>query len=141
MFSARRKPQTKVEAPESAAGQTWETCDPKILPPRRVRLDEVTTDYAHGRYTDTERKTRIRKRDLRPTAQGWRLVPAFTVRARDPAETILAQSVDMPRALDIHEERQGRATIYDDADGKPACMAAYGNMGACECHRCAAKEQ
>jgi hypothetical protein len=136
-----RKPKIKVESPESAAGQTWETCDPKIQPPRRVRLDEVTADYAHGRYTDTGRKTRIRKRDLRPTAQGWRLVPTFTVRAQGAAETILADHVDMSRALDAHETHQGRATIYDDSDGEPACMAEYGNMGACECHRCAAKEQ
>ncbi len=140
MFSAMRKPKVKVEAAESAAGQTWETCDPKIQPPRRVRLEEVTTDHAHGRYTDTGRKTRIRKRDLRPTAQGWKLVPTFTVRAHDSAETVLAEHVDMVRALNVHEEQQGRATICDDADGKPACMAEYGNMGACECYRCAAKE-
>jgi len=69
-----RKSREKVEAPEAKTGQTWETCDQKIQPPRRIVLREVTAEYVHGQYTDTGRRTKIRKRDMRPTAQGWRLV-------------------------------------------------------------------
>jgi hypothetical protein len=65
----------------------------------------------------------------------------YTVRAHDAAEKVLASGVDMGAALDAHEAAQGHATIYDDADNMPACMAAYGNMGACECHRCEGVEQ
>lgn len=62
----------------------------------------------------------------------------YTVRAHDAAHHLMVAQVDIDTALTCHEAAFGHATIYDDADGQPACMAAYGNMGACECHRCIA---
>lgn len=63
---------------------------------------------------------------------------SYTVRSHDPSDAILLANATFEAAREVPEWLAGKATIFDDSDGRPACMLSVDP--ACECRRCAPEE-
>lgn len=66
----------KIEAVDPMVGDVWQGMAAlnRERAVRKIKLTEVDETYAHGKDTQTKRKTRVLRSTMRPTARGWKLV-------------------------------------------------------------------